>query len=115
MAESDERYAQIFRMQADLCKSLADPKRLMIIHILRDGERSVNELSSELGLKQSNTSQHLAVLRRAGIVSPQRLGNVVYYRLATPRIASACDLVRQVIAEELQKNQELREVLQGAS
>lgn len=115
MAESDERYAQIFRMQADLCKSLADPKRLMIIHILRDNERSVNELSSELGLKQSNTSQHLAVLRKAGIVSPQRLGNVVYYRLAMPRIALACDLVRQVIAEELQKNQELREVLQGAS
>jgi DNA-binding transcriptional ArsR family regulator len=113
-AHQDQKMAEIFRLQAELCKSLADPKRLMIIHILRDGARSVNELANALGLKQSNTSQHLAVLRKTGIVRPQRRGNTVYYRLAIPRIASACDLVRQVIAEELQKNQDLSEVIQGA-
>jgi len=111
---TDERLAEIFRMQAEICKSLADPKRLMIIHILREGKHSVNELANELGLKQSNTSQHLAVLRKVGIVSTQRVGNTIYYRLAIPRIASACDLVREVIAEELQKNQDLSEVIQGA-
>ena len=101
-------------MQAELCKSLADPKRLMIIHILRDGSSSVNELANALGLKQSNTSQHLGVLRKAGIVATQRTGNTVHYRLAAPQIALACDLVRQVIAEKLGRNQDLREAIQGA-
>jgi ArsR family transcriptional regulator, virulence genes transcriptional regulator len=110
----DEKVAEIFRLQADLCKTLADPKRLMIIHILRDKSCSVNELATSLGLKQSNTSQHLAVLRKAGVVSTQRAGNEVHYRLAIPRIASACDMVRQIIAEELQRNQALREVIQGS-
>lgn len=110
----DEKVAEIFRLQAELCKSLADPKRLMIIHILRDRSCSVNELATSLGMKQSNTSQHLAILRKAGVVSTQRLGNEVHYRLAIPRIASACDLVRQIIAEELQRNQVLRKVIQGS-
>jgi ArsR family transcriptional regulator len=98
---------EIFHLQAELCKSLADPKRLMIIHELREGERSVSELAEGLGLKQSNTSQHLAVLRKAGIIVPRRDGNTVYYSLVNPKIAEACDLVRGVIADHLQRNQTL--------
>ena len=61
---------EVLQLQAELCKSLSDPKRLHIIQELRLGERSVSELTEILGLKQSNTSQHLAVLRRIGVVSP---------------------------------------------
>jgi len=102
----DER-TEIFQLQADLCKSLADPKRLMIIHELREGERSVSELAESLGLKQSNTSQHLAVMRKTGIITRRREGSTVYYSLVNPKIAEACDLVRGVIADQLQKNQRL--------
>jgi DNA-binding transcriptional ArsR family regulator len=95
------------KLQAELCKSLSDPKRLHIIQELRTGERTVSELADILGLKQSNTSQHLAVLRNIGVVSPRKEGNMVYYRLANPKIAEACDLVHEVISEQLQSGQRL--------
>ncbi|MBL7119175.1 MAG: winged helix-turn-helix transcriptional regulator [Dehalococcoidia bacterium] len=107
----DDRKMQVFQLQAELCKSLADPKRLMIIHELRDGAKSVGELAENLNLKQSNTSQHLAVLRKAGVIVPHRQGNTVHYSLVTPKIATACDMVREVIAEQLQRNQSLTGVI----
>jgi len=103
----DESRSEIFQRQAEFCKSLADPKRLMIIHELRDGEKSVGELAESLGLKQSNTSQHLAVLRNAGIITPRRERNIAYYSLVSPRISDACDLVRSVIADQIQRTQNL--------
>lgn len=109
MQESAEvdRLIEVFRLQAELCKSLADPKRLMIIHHLRDGPKSVGELTEALGLKQSNTSQHLGVLRKAGVVSAQRKGNTVQYRLVIPKIATACDMVREAVAERLHRDSSL--------
>jgi ArsR family transcriptional regulator len=102
---------EVFNLQAELCKSLADPKRLMILHMLRGGPRSVNELAEMLRLKQSNTSQHLAVLRNAGLITPQRQGNAIYYSLANPSITTACDLVREIISERLQRNQSLANMM----
>ena len=96
---------ETLQLQAELCKALSDPKRLHIIKELRGGERTVSELIEILGLKQSNTSQHLAVLRRIGVVSTRKEGSTVYYRLANPKIAEACDLVREVIAEQLRSKQ----------
>jgi ArsR family transcriptional regulator len=92
---------EVLKLQAELCKSLSDPKRLHIIQELRGGERTVSELTHILGLKQSNTSQHLAVLRKIGIISPRKEGSTVYYSLVNPKIAEACDLVHEVIAEQL--------------
>ena len=102
---------EIFRRQAELCKSLSDPKRLMILNELKDGPKSVSELAESAGLKQSNASQHIGVLRRAGVIKPQRDGNTVYYSLVTPKIAAACDMVRQVIAEEIQRNEALGKII----
>jgi ArsR family transcriptional regulator, virulence genes transcriptional regulator len=96
---------EVLNLQAELCKALSDPKRLHIIKELRGGERTVSELTDMLGLKQSNTSQHLAVLRRIGIISFRKDGSTVYYRLTNPKIAEACDLVHEVIAEQLQNQQ----------
>ena len=111
LTTDEERISKIFQLQAELCKSLADPKRLMIIQELKDGAKSVGELAELLGLKQSNTSQHLAVLRKAGVVTPDRQGNAVYYSLVTPKIAAACGMVREVIGEQLQRNQSLTGVI----
>jgi DNA-binding transcriptional ArsR family regulator len=102
---------EIFRRQAELCKALADTKRLMILNGLKDGPKSVGELAEIAGLKQSNASQHIGVLRRAGVIKPERQGSIVYYSLVTPKIAAACDMVRQVIAEEIQRSEALGKVL----
>jgi len=102
---NEDTIAEIFQLQAEFCKSLADAKRLMILHELREGERSVSELSESLGFKQSNTSQHLAVLRKAGVIVPRRESNIIYYSLVSGKIGEACDLVQEVIASQLQHNQ----------
>lgn len=98
---------EVFKLQAELCKSLSDPKRLRIIHELRVGQKSVSELAEVLGLKQSNTSQHLAVLRKAGVVVARRESSTVYYSLVNPKIGEACDLVRGVIIDHFQRNRTL--------
>jgi ArsR family transcriptional regulator len=98
---------EVLKLQAELCKSLSDPKRLYIIQELRDGEKSVSELADILGLKQSNTSQHLAILRKVGVILPRKDGSTVYYRLADTKIAEACDLVHEVIGDQLRASQRL--------
>ena len=107
----EENQLEIYRLQADLCKALADPKRLRIIRELRNQERTVSELVEILGLKQSNTSQHLGVLRRINLVAFRKSGSTVYYRLANPKIGDACDMVHQVIADQLQSTRDLAKII----
>jgi ArsR family transcriptional regulator len=103
----DAHNMQLFRLQADICKTLADSNRLMIIHELRQGEKSVGQLVSILGLPQSNVSRHLAVLRERDIVFTRRKGTAIYYSLDNPKIGKACDLVREVLESHLAQSQAL--------
>jgi len=108
---TDEYSLELFTLQADICKTLADPTRLMILHALREGEKSVGELVKRLELPQSNVSRHLAVLRERAIVLTRREGTTIYYRLASVEIAQACDLVRRVLEGNLVRNRALAESL----
>ena len=98
-------------MQADICKTLSDTKRLMLVHELRDGELSVGQLGTRLELPQANVSQHLAILRKRGIVTTRRDGTTVYYSLASRKIGEACDMVRSVLSEQLSSTTELAQML----
>ena len=88
-----------FRLHADLCKVLTDPKRLLLIDALRQAERCVGDLAEQIGMSLPNASQHLSVLRHAGLVAARREGTTVRYRLVEPRIADACDIVHQIVAD----------------
>lgn len=96
--EAAER-AELVALHARLCQALADPKRLMLITTLSRGPRTVGELCAELDLSQANTSQHLAVLRERGIVSAERSGASVIYRLRGPKVVQALDLLREFMQE----------------
>ncbi len=109
----DEYSAQLFKLQADICKTLADPTRLMILNELKRGERSVGQLTVDLGLPQSNVSRHLAVLRERAVVTTRRDGTTVYYSLTSPKIAEACELVREVLEGQLIRNQRLASSLKS--
>ena len=85
-----------FRAAADICRALTDPKRLALLHQLRDGERSAGALATDLGCTFANASQHLAVLRHAGLVTSRRDGTSIHYRLAVPEILDACDTVSRL-------------------
>jgi ArsR family transcriptional regulator, virulence genes transcriptional regulator len=81
---------------AAIAKALADAKRLCVVERLADGERSVSELSRDVGCQVPNMSQHLAVLRTAGIVATRREGSTVFYRLADPNVLEVYRLLQQV-------------------
>ena len=88
-------------LQADVLKTLANPRRLEILHRLADGPREVGRLATELGLPQPNVSQHLAVLRGAGVIEAERDGREVRYRLADPDVIVACGVMRAVLERRL--------------
>jgi DNA-binding transcriptional ArsR family regulator len=81
---------------AAIARALADPKRLCVVERLAGGEQSVSELSREVGCQVPNMSQHLAVLRSAGLVASRRDGSTVFYRLADDRVLDAYRLLQQV-------------------
>jgi ArsR family transcriptional regulator, virulence genes transcriptional regulator len=81
---------------AAVARALGDPKRLCVLESLAAGELSVGDLSSQVGCQVPNMSQHLAVLRSAGLVSTRREGNTVYYRLADPRVLEAYHLLQTI-------------------
>ncbi|MEW5985248.1 MAG: metalloregulator ArsR/SmtB family transcription factor [Chloroflexota bacterium] len=98
---------QLYELHASICQALANPKRLEVIDRLRDGEKSVTELAEALQIGQANLSQHLTVMRQKGIVRSRREGLNIYYRLSSPKIITACDLMRQVLLEHLEAGIEL--------
>jgi DNA-binding transcriptional ArsR family regulator len=93
----DERDAERYRLHAEVCKVLTDPKRLTLIDALAGGERSVGELASVLGVTLANASQHLGVMRHAGIVETRREGTTVLYRLSEPEIVDACRIIDRLV------------------
>ena len=71
---------------ADLLGAMANPRRLMVLCKLLEGEKSVNTLADSVGLSQSALSQHLAKLREKGLVSTRRDAQTIYYRLASEEV-----------------------------
>lgn len=102
---------EIFELHANLCKGLADQKRLLIIETLRHGPRTVGDISAELELSQSNVSQHLGMLRQRELVRARRVGNNVFYSLTHPKILQALDLLREVMADQLADREDVRQAI----
>ena len=84
---------------AGIARALADPKRLCVLEQLADGERSVSDLSRDVGCQVPNMSQHLAVLRSAGLVQSRREGSTIFYRLADVRVLEAYRLIQSLARE----------------
>lgn len=89
---------EIDTLQAEIMRTLAHPRRLRLIHELSGGPVEVGRLARTLGISQPNVSQHLAVMRAAGIVEAERSGREAHYRLTDPEVVGACDLMRGVLA-----------------
>ena len=93
----------LFGLHAELCKTLADAKRLKIIYLLGDSEKSVSELVRDSGFRQANVSQHLAILRQKGVITSRRNGTTLYYKIAFPKMVKACNLIRDVLLEQIER------------
>src|SRR5918996_3564820 len=84
------------RRYAAVGRALADPKRLCVLESLAAGELSVSDLSTKVGCQVPNMSQHLAVLRSAGLVQTRRDGSTVLYRLSDVRVLEAYRLIKSL-------------------
>jgi ArsR family transcriptional regulator len=92
---------EITVLQAEVLKTLASPRRLEILHALDRGPLEVGRLATLIGATQPNVSQHLAVLRTAGVVEAERYGREVRYRLSDPDVMVACGIMRAVLERRL--------------
>lgn len=90
-------YSPLFNRESQLFQALAHPKRLEIIHLLRHQELCVNEMLQMLDVPQANTSQHLILLKQAGIVVSRRDGKKILYKLTRPQYIRASDLLKQTL------------------
>ena len=98
---------ELYKLKAELCKTFSDPKRLMIISELRVGEKSVGDLIQALQSPQSVVSRHLAILRHRGIVKARREGVSIFYSLTDAKIVDACDIVHEVLLNQIAENREI--------
>jgi DNA-binding transcriptional ArsR family regulator len=94
---------EIFELQAKLCATMANANRLRIIEALKPGEASVGAIAEALRCTISTASQHLRLMRDNNVVAARKEGQAVYYRLRNPKVVECCQLVRDVLIEDLQE------------
>lgn len=90
-----------FALQAQICKAIAHEKRLEILACLKEGETHVDAIAQTLGISKASTSQHLQILKQAGVVVRRKQGQFVFYRIFSPKVTQACDLMRQALLEHI--------------
>jgi len=91
----------------NVCKAVANSTRLHILDLLRDGEKCVCELLPLLEMEQSNVSQHLNILRNAGIVTSRKKGQHVLYKVRNEKIFDVMDALDSMLVNELEEASEL--------
>lgn len=93
------------RFKAEFFHALANPTRIAIVELLRDGELSAGTLIDRLGVEQANASQHLAVLRAKHIVVNRKAGNQVFYSVRDRLIFDVLDVMHQYFHAQLAEGQ----------
>ncbi len=91
----------ILAKRADVLKAIAQPTRLKILEMLREGERCVCEMLPILNEEQANISKHLSVLRQAGIVDFRKEGVSSYYKIRHREVLKILDIVDRMVKKEM--------------
>lgn len=98
---------ELIEKVASRFRALSDPNRLMLLQLLLNGDRSVNELADAAGLSQANTSKHLSVLCAAGFIGRQKSGTKAIYALASETPRMLCDLVCRDVRVQVERDHAL--------
>jgi len=99
----DDSSAGIFECQANICSVFSNDKRLMILWLIGEGEKSVGAIAKEAGLSDVAVSQHLRVMKDRGVVVSRKEGRSVLYRIANPKFLRGIQLIREGLVEESAK------------
>jgi rhodanese-related sulfurtransferase len=109
-----ETKTALFDEFARAAKALGSGRRIELVDVLANGERTVEALAGEVGLSVANTSQHLQVLRQAGLVTGRREGTSIHYRLAAPEVFELWQALRTLAASRLAEVDRLAAAYLGA-
>lgn len=97
----------LYQLKAEFFKTLAHPARIRVLELLSQREHSVAEMLPEVGIEAANLSQHLAVLRRTGLVATRKEGSSVHYSLTSPQVAELLAVARQILTGVISGQMEL--------
>ena len=92
---------------AERFRILSEPIRLRLLRGLREGERTVTELTRDLDISQPNASKHLRLLQESGLVARDQRGNSVYYSIADESIFALCEAVCDSLGERFRERAEI--------
>jgi DNA-binding transcriptional ArsR family regulator len=98
---------EILERQVLICKSFAHSTRLHMLDLLGKRDWSAAEIQKELGISKANLSQHVTVLRSAGVVVRRREGKQIFFSLAMPEVKKACQLIQNVLRAQIRNGQRL--------
>lgn len=105
----------LYQLKAEFFKSLGHPARIRVLELLSERDHAVAEMLSEIGIEAANLSQHLAVLRRNGLVTTRKEASNVIYSLTSPHVAELLRVARMILAGMLSGHVELLEDLHTRS
>lgn len=105
----------LYEIKAELFKALGHPARIRILELLTPGELPVRDLLADTGMEASHLSQHLAVLKRAGVVAARREGNAVHYRTAHASVDSLLTAAREFLVDALKRTAHTLTALQDSA
>jgi len=97
----------IYEKQVSICKAFANPIRLRILDMIAQRPYAASELQEQLSISKANLSQHMTILRAAGVIITHREGKQVYCSLAIPEVKQACQLIRNVLRAQIRSGQQL--------
>jgi len=97
----------IYEKQVSICKAFANPIRLRIRDMIAQRPYAASELQEQLSISKANLSQHMTILKAAGVVITHREGKQVYCSLAIPEVKQACQLIRNVLRAQIRSGERL--------
>ena len=98
---------EVSQLVAELCSAFSDPTRILILYELDEIPLSVTDLTIKLNLSQPTVSRHLKVLRDRGLVTSERQGMNIFYRLTDRRLIEALDILRSVLRDRIMRHADL--------
>ena len=107
--------SELYQVKAELFRTLGHPARIRILELLSEQDRPVHQLLASIDIEQSNLSQQLAVLRRAGLVSQRRVGGEVVYAASVPAVTELLRIARRLLVDLLQGQQDLKAELEDSA
>lgn len=104
MKKKSNGHHKVYERQAVICKAFANPTRLHLIDLLTKGDRWAAELQENLGISKANLSQHLAVLKSAGVVATHRQGKQLSCAISMPEVKQATALLRTMLRSQARED-----------